>query len=422
MDGKRPAAAGLLALSLLLGMAPLRAEPPPAASPSVAPATPVPATQPMPSGLTREQQIAWRQARIAERQARAKAQKEEMIRRLERRGNPTMEDLRRDFPAEYERQIEAQKRLEAAFENGPELEMRRALAIRASQLFVVRDFAQLDRFYDDYALRGARTPSGVWKSGYWFDGLSAEAASDEAYQARDALLQQWLRERPQSVLARLLRAKLMVRRAWAFRGGGYASTVDERNWRPFFDWLAKAQDYLDAEKDIVSTRPEYYELAVDLLRDRRKSPFPIFDEGREKFPAYYPMYFAMMEYLLPKWHGGPDQLEHFAAEAVARTEHNEGRAMYARLYWSAAQGQFRDNLFTQSKASWPRMREGFEDVIARYPDQWNLQNYASFACDASDDETLAKLFERIREPSLDAAWRSHARYVACGRRIGKFKD
>lgn len=96
--------------------------------------------------------------------------------------------------------------------------------------------------------------------------------------------------------------------------------------------------------------------------------------------------------------------------------------MYARIYWAAAQDQFHENLFAQSSASWDRMRAGFDDVIARYPDQWNLQNYASFACEANDEETLKKLFERIREPSLDEAWRSHERYLACGRRVGKFRD
>lgn len=407
MDGKRTAAAGLLALSSLLACAPaLHAAPPPAAAGAAAPAAP-------PSNA-------------APASAAGKASAEERARQLERELNPAAYDAR-VLMEQYmrtlaEQKAERRRQIEAAFDDGPELDMRQALALRAQQLFEARDFAQLDRYYDDYALHGARTPSGVWKSGYWYSALSIDAGSDEAYRARDEVLQQWLRERPQSVLARLLRARLMIRRGWAIRGGSYAAKVEEKNWQPFFDWLAKAQDYLDAEKAIVSTRPEYYELAINLQRDRQKSPFAAFDEGREKFPAYYPMYFAMMGYLLPKWHGGLDQLEHFAAEAVARTQAQEGKAMYARLYWSAAQGQFRDNLFAQSKADWARMRAGFEDVIARYPDQWNLQNYASFACDAGDDETLAKLFERIAEPSIDEAWRSRARYVACGRRVGKFKD
>ncbi|MFD0319538.1 DUF4034 domain-containing protein [Lysobacter gummosus] len=321
-----------------------------------------------------------------------------------------------------EREALRQRQLDAAINAGSELEVREALTLRARQLYAARDFAQLDLFYDDYALKSARTPSGLWKSGFWLSGIYMHGATEEAYRANEEVLKRWQRERPQSALVRLLRAHLMVNRAWEFRGTDYAVEVEKRNWRPFFDLLRQAHDYLEAEKNVASTRPEYYSLMIRIMMAQQKSAFAVFDEGREKFPTYYPIYFAMMEYLLPKWHGSLDQVEHFAAESVARTQQAEGRTMYARIYWAAAQGELRENVFTKFKASWPRMREGFEDVIARYPDQWNLQNYASFACDAGDDETLRKLFERVREPSLDGAWRSRTRYVACGRRVGKFKD
>ncbi len=421
MQGRRLARTGLLGVSLALAWAmSAHAEPPSATSSSntsVAPAVPS-----IPAGLTREQQIAAQKAIIAERKALGRAQFEQRMKELERRRNPTLEDLREFYPADYEREIKRQQHLAAVFKNSPEMEIRQELPARARKLFAARDFAELDRVYDDYALHSERTPSGLWKSGMWLAALRAAAKSDEAYVARDELLQQWLRERPQSALARLLRADLMVTRAWAIRGDGYAASVEERNWRPFFDWLGRAQDYLDAEKAIVAARPEYYEQAIDLLRARQKSPFAIFDEGLEKFPAYYPMYFAMLQSLLPKWHGSAEQIEHFTSEAVARTQKTEGRGMYARMYWYVSQIEYKGELFLDTRANWERMRAGFDDVIARYPDQWNLQNYASFACEANDKETLKKLFERIREPSLDEAWYSRERYVACGRRVGKFSD
>lgn len=337
---------------------------------------------------------------------------------------PTAEEARQ--AAEYrrgaaERETERQRQLDAAIDEGSELEVREALTSRVRQLFAAHDFAKLDSIYDGYALKSERTPSGLWKSGLWFDGIYMFVETQDAYRANDEALKKWLVERPQSALARLLRARLMKDRAWEYRGTGYAVEVEKRNWAPFFDLLRQARDYLEAEKSVASTRPEYYDLMIGIMMGQQKNPLQVFDEGQEKFPAYYPMYFAMMQYLLPKWHGSLDQVEHFAAEAVARTQQTEGRAMYARIYWAAAQGPFHDNLFAQSKASWPRMREGFEDVVARYPDQWNLQNYASFACDAGDDATLAKLFKRIREPVLDEAWRSRTRYDACARRADKIE-
>lgn len=417
MDGKRPVCAGLLVLSLMVPCAAqAQAEPP------VVPAASAQAPTP-------EQRRAQQQAAMAERVARNRAEVDALIRRTEQQRSPTAEQARQWLAEQQrtapERAAQRREALKKALVDGPELDMREALTEQAKAWFAARDFAALDRSYDGYTQRSERTPSGLWKSGFVSVGAEqalGPAQNDEQFERADALLQQWLSARPDSTLAHLLRARLMVQRAWAYRGDGYAASVEEANWRPFFDGLRRTKEYLEAHKPVASASPEYYSLTITVLKGLQKSPFPTFDEGLERFPGYYPIYFSMLDYLLPKWHGSTEQIEHFASEAVARTQQAEGRGMYARIYWYAAQSQFHDNLFLQSKANWERMRAGFDDVIARYPDQWNLQNYASFACDANDEETLKKLFERIREPSLDEAWRSHERYLACGRRVGKFKD
>ncbi|PZV16403.1 MAG: hypothetical protein DCF22_05445 [Leptolyngbya sp.] len=38
----------------------------------------------------------------------------------------------------------------------------------------------------------------------------------------------------------------------------------------------------------------------------------------------------------------------------------------------------------ESKVDWKKISQGFEDIVARYPDAWNLANYARFACLAED--------------------------------------
>ena len=66
------------------------------------------------------------------------------------------------------------------------------------------------------------------------------------------------------------------------------------------------------------------------------------------------------------------------------------------------------------------MKAGFEDVVARYPDQWNYQNYAHFTCQAGDSKTLDALLSRhVHEPILAAAWSGSASYDACGRLVGR---
>jgi hypothetical protein len=52
-------------------------------------------------------------------------------------------------------------------------------------------------------------------------------------------------------------------------------------------------------------------------------------------------------------------------------------------------------------------------VTRRYPDQWNLQNYAHFACQARDVETLRKLLPRIEQPVLADAWSGAMSFPVC---------
>ena len=90
--------------------------------------------------------------------------------------------------------------------------------------------------------------------------------------------------------------------------------------------------------------------------------------------------------------------------ATAKTLQWEGVGMYARIYWYASQAQFDDDLFGKSMVDWPKMKAGFEDVISRYPDSWNINNYAKFACLAKDKNKTSELFKRIGDTVVIQAW------------------
>jgi hypothetical protein len=66
------------------------------------------------------------------------------------------------------------------------------------------------------------------------------------------------------------------------------------------------------------------------------------------------------------------------------------------------------------------MKTGFEDVVARYPDQWNYQNYAHFACQAGDSKTLDQLLSRhVRRPIIAEAWSGPVTFEECERLAGR---
>ena len=54
-----------------------------------------------------------------------------------------------------------------------------------------------------------------------------------------------------------------------------------------------------------------------------------------------------------------------------------------------------------------------DDLVARYPDQWNYNRYARFACRAGDRDTAQAVLAKIAYP-LPGAWYDEPdRYARC---------
>lgn len=306
----------------------------------------------------------------------------------------------------------------------PEPEGYLALQRESSRMFLAKDHAGLDARMAHYTTQRTRSSSGRWASGIFAEnvlhGLGTPMASQPEslawWQRLERQVQGWIDANPNSPLAHLTMAQVMMDHAWHIRGGGYASSVPASAWKPFREEMARARRHLLKHSKVASRYPEYYALLIQqetALGSERKAVDAIYDEATRRFPDYYPVYFAMATYLLPKWHGDIDAVEAFARDAVQRSRKTEGQGMYARIYWVVAQSQFRDALFEASSVHWAHMRSGFDDVIKRYPDQWNIQNYAHFACLARDHATFRKLSPRIRTAIPSGIWTSPNTLAAC---------
>jgi hypothetical protein len=310
----------------------------------------------------------------------------------------------------------------------PELEARAGIQKMAEATYRSGDEAELDKRMAEFVRNSSRTSSGLWVSGLYYLGVESTVVrprpqTDAAWDALERKTLAWTQRRPASAIARLVHAKVIVDRAWQIRGGGYASTVPGTAWKPFHDGLRRAEAYLKHEKAVAGTVPEYYLALMTIakgLSKPRSDVDALLEECDRTHPAYYPVYFAVLDYLLPKWHGDAREIELFARAAVLRTQQKEGDSMYARIYWYAAQADFEDNLFWATNAQWELMKSGFDDVVARYPDQWNYQNYAHFACEAGDARTLTRLLSRhVHPPIFGEAWSGQVGFEDCERLAGR---
>ena len=70
-------------------------------------------------------------------------------------------------------------------------------------------------------------------------------------------------------------------------------------------------------------------------------------------------------------------------------------------------------MFTDGQADWPRMRRGFERLTHDYPDRWNINAYAKFACVAGDARTLKQQLAKIGQAPILDLWGSMGFFSQC---------
>jgi len=282
------------------------------------------------------------------------------------------------------------------------------------------DFATLERQATQFRTEQARTSSGVWKLSvlhggvdrYFFVGTYDEATWAE----KEQTAKRWIAAYPKSPTARLAYAEWLSRRAWSYRGGGYANTVRPEDWAPFRAGIEATRRYLEDNKKIASSDPEWYVKMESVAKAQQWDDArfqTLIDEAMTRYPEYYEIYFHAIEFYSPKWGGSAADIERFTRMVMERTRAREGKRLYARIYWYASQSVYDERLFSESLARWSTMRAGIDDVLKVYPDEWNLQNFARFACLARDREKAFELIGRVRGPTYIMVWNNEENFQRC---------
>jgi hypothetical protein len=211
------------------------------------------------------------------------------------------------------------------------------------------------------------------------------------YSQMDALTRQWALEHPQSVVAQLLYAKSLLSHAWFLRGSGYANTVSPAAWAGFGKYLNLAFDQLRHNEEMFAKDSSWNHLVLDVGRGlgwRIDQLLPVFENGIAKNRDDDDLYFTMQTAMLPKWGGDLETVERYIASVTQKTRETRGLEMYARLYAGLSYSEVKRSLFSATRASWPMMKAGFEDLLSRYPHVDHRNMFAYFACMAQDRQTL----------------------------------
>ncbi|NOR60958.1 MAG: hypothetical protein GQ535_00495 [Rhodobacteraceae bacterium] len=283
------------------------------------------------------------------------------------------------------------------------------------------NFAELDHLAARYRTLQTRTSSGLWKLSIVYGGLERMLVGQnqaawfwpEMRAKSDAYSAQF----PRSPTAAIFRAIVLRKYGWHIRGGGYAGSVSPEAWPVFYQSLNAANKVLEDAKTFAAIDPEWYTQRSGILAELGAEPAEFEEnvvEGLTAFPSYLELYFESVRYYTPVWHGSAAEIDAFANYAVSLTEDSLGLSMYARIYWYAANTQYGNiNLFEGSNVDWPKMRQGMMDVVADYPDQWNIQTFAYFSCIKGDYKTTDHFYNLIDTEAIPEVWRPASLFANC---------
>lgn len=236
---------------------------------------------------------------------------------------------------------------------------------------------------------------------------------EEMWVMRRQRLEEWSRRMPASATAKLALAIYPVGHAWAARGSGYAHTVSKQAWAVFGERIEAGRKALEALGPEFRRDPGWYSAMLDVGLSQkwpRERFLALFEEAVKAHPGYMPLYFAGSNYLSPEWYGSTAELRGFIEQSAERTRATMGETLYARLNWA----HWNQEMFTSGQTDWNRMRAGFERIVADYPDPWNINNFAKFACFAQDWRALGLLLPAIGTRPVMAAWHDSPGYfVRC---------
>jgi hypothetical protein len=190
-------------------------------------------------------------------------------------------------------------------------------------------------------LRAERTdqPAAGKQLAAWYDQLyKPDFTGSKDYTQHFDHLKEWRKSFPDSPTPLLVLARSYINWAWEARGTGLAYTVSEEGWDLFNTRISEARIFLKRALELPQKDAEGYALLVTIATAKGHPESQAREwvaKGMEIDSRYNPLYMNMANYLLPRWHGNPGDIERFAAEIADKLPGDDGLDAYAHIAWAA---------------------------------------------------------------------------------------
>jgi hypothetical protein len=299
----------------------------------------------------------------------------------------------------------------AAAAAADENSVRAQLKAEAAALLERGDLDSFDRRATQLRESRERTPAGIWKLSLFYRGVDElpTRTPDAPVWARvEQATAAYLRTHPQSPSAVVAAARVLVTRAWAYRGDGWGASLTEAQRDGFATWLERARAVLDEHREVGQQDPEWYALRIQVMNgqgEERVSILALAQEALGGEPTYQPTYYVTSNALLPKWGGSAQLLQQYVAAVLASSAPQEGRQAYARIAFNIARTDPQPvAALRQVGLEWPRVKQSLEEISAAYPDPWNTNAQRAMACLIGTESDFRASSAEAGTPAISVAW------------------
>lgn len=316
-----------------------------------------------------------------------------------------------------------------------ETQARADVTAEARQAWNNNDFNTLDTLAEKYGTSKAKTPSGKWKLAVFDDTLSTQLRIDwpdswnvpeaagrpqckcnaplpDKYQVADyrwELVHQkilsWIKQNPSSTYSQIALAHYLKNRGWFYRGNGFTDSVPDVAWPIFRTYVHQASLTLEQIKWKGKPNPVWFSSMADIAisdqypKDKSQQLLKRLNKEGSSYPTAY---LLTSRNLLPKWGGTYEAFDQFARAAMKQNDGRLEKEMYVRIYWNVAAEI--GNIFSVGKADWPTVKQGFDEILAKYPSYKNLNGKAMFACQANDATTYRDTMKLLGDQLDPMSW------------------
>jgi hypothetical protein len=287
--------------------------------------------------------------------------------------------------------------------------------------FVAGNYHQLDMKSSYYRNKKLRTSSGLWVLTHFHYGFDRDVLHpenpEETWDHIGKKLDEWLDADPNSTTAKIFKGMYYHRRARSYLSEERRNAAADKSQNPFQKNIKLAKQWMLENKDISKIDPHWYTVYHRILMNTQADVDELMSsvrEGATRFPEYYEIYFSAAEYFTPTWSGHKRFIEDFANSTSRYVGEELKDGLYTRIYWYISQKEYGSRIFQDSEVDWNKMSRGMDEILKHYPDQWNIQNFAFFACAARDVSKTAELINMMQDADpIGAVWYDYKNLNYC---------